>query len=50
VGSAIQRASTQQYIVSPDGSLFLMNTVLDGPPVRPIALILNWAPRRPGPG
>jgi Tol biopolymer transport system component len=44
VGGAVQMDSRPQYIVSPDGQRFLMNTVVDGPSASPIALILNWKP------
>jgi Tol biopolymer transport system component len=43
IGGAGQQ-SRQQYIVSPDGQRFLMNTITnDAPP--PITLILNWRPK-----
>jgi Tol biopolymer transport system component len=45
VGGAIQGASRSQYIVSADGSRFLMNTLVQGPAANPIILILNWKPR-----
>jgi hypothetical protein len=46
VGGAVPGISLQQYVVSPDGKRFLMNTVIDTPLSLPIHLILNWA-RRP---
>jgi hypothetical protein len=49
VGGTVQAASRQQYFVSPDGSRFLMNTVLEGDAASPMTLILNWKPRPPGP-
>ncbi len=49
VGGAVQAASRTQYVVSPDGSRFLMSTVLEGPATSPITLILNWKPRPRGP-
>ena len=48
LGGAIQAASRQQYLVSTDGSRFLMNTVLEGAAASPITLILNWRPRPMG--
>ena len=33
-----------QYVVSPDGQLFLMNTLIDDI-VTPITMILNWKPQ-----
>jgi Tol biopolymer transport system component len=44
VGGAVQSFSRQQYFVSPDGERFLMNTVLEGGPVAPMTVILNWTP------
>jgi eukaryotic-like serine/threonine-protein kinase len=48
LGGAIQAASRQQYLVSTDGSRFLMNTVLEGAVTSPITLILNWRPQPRG--
>jgi Tol biopolymer transport system component len=45
VGGAVQSFSRQQYAVSPDGQRFLMNTVLQGTPVPPITVIVNWTPQ-----
>jgi Tol biopolymer transport system component len=45
VGGSMQGTSGQQYMVSPDGRRFLMNTLLDAAPVSPITLILNWNPQ-----
>ena len=45
VGGAIDLASRHTYIVSPDGSRFLMNTILEQPAASPVTLILNWRPR-----
>ncbi len=50
IGGAVQPASKAQYLVSDDGSRFLMNTILDRPVASPITLILNWKPPQPGPG
>ena len=41
IGGAVQGVSTQQYVVSPDGQRFLMNTVTDEG-TSPITVILNW--------
>jgi hypothetical protein len=43
VGGAIQGASTPNYLVSPDGLRFLMNTIVEEVP-SPITVILNWHP------
>ena len=48
IGGAIQSASKAQYVVSADGSKFLMNTILDRPAASPITLILNWKPQPSG--
>jgi Tol biopolymer transport system component len=48
LGGAIQVTSRQQYLVSTDGSRFLMNTVLEGAAASSITLILNWRPRLMG--
>ena len=45
VGGAVQYANRQQYMVSPDGQRFLMNTVTEEPSASPITVILNWKPR-----
>ena len=45
VGGALQSNYTQQYMVSPDGQRFLMNTVVDEA-VSPITILLNWNPAR----
>ena len=41
VGGAVQGVTRQQYVVSPDGLRFLMNTVTDEG-TSPITVILNW--------
>ena len=43
VGGAVQANLRQQYMVSPDGQRFLMNTFPDEALVSPITVILNWA-------
>jgi hypothetical protein len=43
VGGALQAANRQQYVVSHDGTRFLMNTVREGS-APPITVILNWRP------
>jgi len=48
VGGSLQVATGPQYFVSPDGQRLLMNTILEGAPASPIALILNWRPRPVG--
>jgi serine/threonine protein kinase/Tol biopolymer transport system component len=47
IGGAVQSASRTQYFAAPDGSRFLMNTVLSGAATAPITIVLNWKPRRP---
>jgi serine/threonine protein kinase len=44
VGGPVQGISRQQYMVSPDGRLFLMNTVMEEI-ASPITVILNWKPK-----
>jgi eukaryotic-like serine/threonine-protein kinase len=43
VGGALQIPNTQQYMVSPDGQRFLMNTTSDEA-AAPITVLLNWKP------
>jgi Tol biopolymer transport system component/predicted Ser/Thr protein kinase len=45
VGGFLQGINRQQYVVSPDGQRFLMNTVMEEP-ASPITLMLNWNPSR----
>jgi dipeptidyl aminopeptidase/acylaminoacyl peptidase len=45
VGDPDQAVSRQQYIVSPDGTRFLMNTVIGEDTASPITVILNWHPQ-----
>jgi Tol biopolymer transport system component len=42
IGGAVQGSLRQNYMVSPDGQRFLMNTVVSEGPASPITLILNW--------
>jgi Tol biopolymer transport system component len=44
VGPAVQGPINTQYIVSPDGQRFLMNTVAGKAATPPITVILNWKP------
>lgn len=44
VGGALQSNYRQQYMVSPDGQRFLMNTVVEEPTF-PITILLNWKVR-----
>ena len=46
VGGAIQGPDKQQYVVSPDGQRFLMNTLAEGDKPSPITVILNWKPKQ----
>ena len=41
VGGAVQDIQRQQYVVSPDGQQFLMNTIIEEA-TSPITVILNW--------
>jgi len=42
IGGAVgQNVYRQQYMVSPDGQRFLMNTIIEGP-ASPITVLLNW--------
>jgi Tol biopolymer transport system component len=43
VGGALQGVSRQQYMVSPDGQQFLMNTLADQE-ATPLTVIVNWNP------
>jgi eukaryotic-like serine/threonine-protein kinase len=45
IGGALQGIYRQQYVVSPDGQRFLMNTVTEEPTGTPITVILNWKPK-----
>ena len=42
-GGALQGGFRQQYVVSPDGQRFLINSLV--PVTSPITLILNWKPK-----
>ena len=44
VGGAIRGTYLQQYVVSPNGDRFLMNTVTNEASVAPVTVILNWRP------
>ena len=44
IGGAVYGANRQQYMVSPDGQRFLMNTVTEEA-TSPITVILNWKPK-----
>jgi len=43
VGGALQATIRQQYVVSPDGQRFLMNSVQET--TLPITVIVNWTPK-----
>ena len=45
VGGAVQGFNRQQYMVSPDGQRFLMNTVTEEANTSPVTVILNWKPK-----
>jgi Tol biopolymer transport system component len=42
IGGALQPYPRQEYMVSPDGQRFLLNTVVEEAGASPITLILNW--------
>ena len=44
IGGPVQANSRQQYMVSPDGQRFLLNTLAEENPA-PITVILNWQGR-----
>jgi hypothetical protein len=44
VGGAVKGVNRQQYVVSPDGQRFLINTPTKEATTSSIALILNWKP------
>jgi hypothetical protein len=44
IGGALQTNSWAQYIPSPDGRRFLMNTLVEEA-ASPITVILNWHPK-----
>ncbi len=46
VGSTAINTNRQQYVVSPDGQSFVMNSVIGEPGTSPITVILNWKPTR----
>jgi Tol biopolymer transport system component len=45
VGSMAINTNRQQYMVSPDGQSFVMNSVVGEASASPITVILNWKPR-----
>jgi Tol biopolymer transport system component len=48
IGGAVPGGTSRQnYMVSPDGQRFLMNTVVSEGPVSPITVILNWKGPKP---
>ena len=42
VNGALQSNGSIQYVASPDGQRFLMNTVITEATTMPITVILNW--------
>jgi eukaryotic-like serine/threonine-protein kinase len=44
IGGAVQGTNRHQYMVSPDGQRFLMNTITEEA-TSPITVILNWRPK-----
>jgi serine/threonine protein kinase len=49
IGDVVSRDSGyfQQYVMTPDATRFLMNTIVDAERVPPITVILNWRPGQP---
>jgi hypothetical protein len=47
VGSTAAQAYRQQYVVSPDGRSFIMNSAVREGNASPITVILNWRPPTP---
>jgi hypothetical protein len=45
VGSTAKLTYRQQYVVSPDGQSFVMNSVVGEASTSPITVILNWKPK-----
>jgi Tol biopolymer transport system component len=45
VGSTAINTNRQQYVVSPDGQSFVMNSVVGEATTSPITVILNWKPK-----
>ena len=45
VGSTVTLAFRQQYLVSPDGQSFVMNSAVAEGTASPITVILNWKPK-----
>jgi hypothetical protein len=46
VGSTALNNNKQQYVVSPNGQSFILNSLLEAAQVSPTTIILNWKPRR----
>jgi hypothetical protein len=46
VGEAVQDVHRQQYMVSPDGQRFLINSIMEKANASPITIVLNWKPKR----
>jgi hypothetical protein len=45
VGSTAINTNRQQYVVSPDGQSFVINSVVGEASTSPITVILNWKPK-----
>ena len=45
VGSTARNVNRQQYMVSPDGQSFVMNSIVGEASASPITVMLNWKPR-----
>jgi len=45
LGGALQDVNRQQYVVSPDGQRFLMDTIVGDANTPPITLVANWKAR-----
>jgi len=46
IGSTVLLKYRQQYLVSPDGQSFVMNSAVDEGSASPITVLLNWKPAR----
>jgi hypothetical protein len=44
IGGALGQIVYRNYMVSPDGQRFLMNTIIEGT-TSPITVLLNWKPK-----
>ena len=45
VGTTAPNTNRQQYVVSPDGESFVMNSVPEPSATSPLSVVVNWKPR-----